>query len=64
MSKPKGKRVKTARKGRSKGKGKKTRKVFTWRPGKQCFSKKWLTKERAQKQRTAIILRELGIGRK
>jgi hypothetical protein len=69
MSKPKGKRAKTARKGKGTGKGKKsggrnTKKVFTWRPGKQCFSKKWLTKKRAQKQRTAIILRELGIGRK
>lgn len=27
--------------------------------GTKCFSKKWLTKKKAKKQRTAIILNEL-----
>lgn len=27
--------------------------------GMKCFSKKWLTKKKAKKQRTAIILNEL-----
>ena len=31
---------------------------------RRCFSKKWLTKKKAKAQKTAIILSELGIGRK
>jgi hypothetical protein len=60
---------KTSKKSKSKNskktmKRRPTKKVVKWNSGKKCFSKKWLTKKRAQKQRTAILLSELGISRK
>lgn len=58
-------RTKTAKRKR-KSTSKKRRNTIRKSMGtkRRCFSKKWLTKKKAKAQKTAIILSELGIGRK